>query len=501
MRTVFTDKQMTERLNNGYLWAAVACIAALCLGGVPIDPVVVILLGFSAVLWVVAYSSLRSTLTLSRIITLLIVAGFFLRLGYILYTGVQTRQHDVEWFGSGFGHAGYIEYLYQNGQLYQQDPTSVWQFYHPPLHYAVAAGLMRVMTALGCDYGRAVESIQYLTLFYSTLCMVLCRRLFGLMGLHGKGKAAAMALICFHPTFILMSGSINNDILSVTLMLGAAVAVLRWWKQPTFRRIVPVALCIGCGMMTKLSAALVAPAVAILFLWRWVRPASLPPIRRPIAQFGGFAAICCPLGLWWSVRNLVRFGTPPAYVPLLSEDNWLYIGQYSVWERLFDWVGYPVQSVFISYGLSEPTLDYNPTIAFLKTAVFGESDLSAQRAAIATPAAALFWVGAVIAVIAFAAMVWSLLREKNIGTAHKCFIGTLYATVFYSYLQFCLVYPHACTQNARYGVPLIVVGALFFGRLIGALRRRRLYPVCWGLYTLCAAFCLLSATVYVMLGA
>lgn len=76
----------------------------------------------------------------------------------------------------------------------------------------------------------------------------------------------SFSLIAFNPSFIIFAGSINNDILSITFMLGAILWTLRWYKTRTMRNIIPIALCIGFGMMTKLSVALVAPAVGLLFL-------------------------------------------------------------------------------------------------------------------------------------------------------------------------------------------------------------------------------------------
>ena len=43
------------------------------------------------------------------IVYIIITAGIILKLLYVLYTAVWTRQHDVIDFGVGEGHAGYIE--------------------------------------------------------------------------------------------------------------------------------------------------------------------------------------------------------------------------------------------------------------------------------------------------------------------------------------------------------------------------------------------------------
>ena len=229
---------------GGYLYMVLAVAAAACLldpTGPAEVPGIVMLGGLAVVAAVGLYWYLTGRMTAGRLITLLIAAGFVLRLGYTLYTGAQQRQHDVEQFGGGVGHAGYIEYLYEHFSLPPGDPTATWQFYHPPLHHWLAACCMRLITACGGSYQRAVESIQYLTLLYSGFCMLLCRRLFELLGLRGRGAVAAMGVVCFYPAFILLAGSVNNDILSVTLMLAALVTALQWWQEPTLPRILAVA--------------------------------------------------------------------------------------------------------------------------------------------------------------------------------------------------------------------------------------------------------------------
>ena len=47
---------------------------------------------------------------------------------------------------------------------------------------------------------------------------------------------------------------------------------------------------------------------------------------RILGQLGGFAVICFPLGLWYPVRNLVRFGVPLTYVQEMPENSVQYLG-------------------------------------------------------------------------------------------------------------------------------------------------------------------------------
>ena len=117
-----------------------------------------------------------------------------------------------------------------------------------------------------------------------------------------------------------------------------------------------------------------------------------------------FGVICCPLGLWWSVRNYLRFGVKPNYVPSLSNADVQYIGDLTAKHRLTDFSFSQFKIVFEQWG-GESYKEYNPTIAMLKNSLFGEgiNETFFPENARLVPYA-LFWIALVLAVIAFIAM-------------------------------------------------------------------------------------------------
>ena len=161
----------------------------------------------------------------------------------MLYTDISVRQHDVGNFDMEIGHCGYIRYFYENFNLPDFDVRNYWQFYHPPFLHIIAALWMRLQTFLGIDYYAAGENVQILTLFYSSICMVLSYKIFRQLGLKGRGLVCAVAIVAFCPTFYIMAGSVNNDILSIAFMLAAVLNTLYWYKNPTFPRIMAISLC------------------------------------------------------------------------------------------------------------------------------------------------------------------------------------------------------------------------------------------------------------------
>ncbi len=453
-----------------------------------------------ALVWLAGYLAVTRQMTAHRAVLLLFAAGFVLRLGYILYTDIDVRQHDVNSFGSGVGHAGYIEYLLNNKHLPDFDPTSVWQFYHPPLHHALAALWLDIMTKAGMAWQRALESIQFLTAFYSCCCLVISYRIFRFMNLKGAGLVCATALMAFSPTFLIFSGSINNDVLSVTFLLAALLAALKWSRSGSWAHILQIAVFIGLGMSTKMSVGILAPAIAAMFLWKLIQKGSRK--GRLIAQYAVFGVVCIPLGLWWNVRNALLYGSPLSYVPMLAEDSYMYVGNYSLFERFFIPLKDAWSSEFMLWG---PVYEYNAWAGLLKTSVFGEYILTNFNPAVNGFSDVLVLVNLALALFAAALLIrYTFSKRSPFDLSQRLLVSGNYLAILLSYLAFCYKFAHTCTMNIRYASPLILLSALVLGLAIGASPRKQekvgAKVLSWTAIGLTGVFCVFSSAVYVLLG-
>ena len=482
-------------------------------------------IGLTLILAVGLYMFNTKTLTPEKMVFLLIATGFILRLAYILYTDVgvyglsnQDRQHDVFYFNNktdNFRHSSYIEWFYNNLSLPKVEPEGLNQYYHPPLHHFVSAVWMRVMTTLGASYYIAVESIQILTLFYSSACMIIAAKILQFMKLKGIAFILPLAVICFHPTLIIMSGSVNNDMLSVVLAFGAVYATMVWYKTPNIKNIVIIAFLIGGSMTSKLSGGLIAPAVAVVFLVVLIKNMNKNGTGKGfvsmLPQFGIFALICVPLGLWWQIRTAVLFDVPLTYVPSLSEASGQFLGEYSGFERLFTFPFESIKNIFVVWDSNG--FDYNEYSIFLgliKTAVFGEFTLFnvAHQNIVSNVGNVfchlLFWSCVMLTAIAVWGIVYSFVKKKYIVDLTLTVMFLLVGLVILiNYVKFCFDYPFTCTQNFRYCVPLMLVGATFTGNLYTNIRDKKdtfSKMMKWAIPTCVAVFCLSSSMVYILLG-
>lgn len=477
----------------------------------------VFLCGVSAVYW-----KLSGRLTEGKLIALLFLLSLAARLCYILLITVKTNQHDTYWFGYpgvNQGHTGYILYLFENGEPPGKEVLTHGMFYHPPLHHIVCALWLKLQTALGVPFDVAAENLQILTLFYSMVSLYASYRVMKMLGLRGGALFVPFCLLAFHPTFFLLSGSINNDCMSVMFCLLAVWAMLAWTEKQTFPRILALALCIGCGMLAKLGAALIVPAVAVLFLLRFFKAKGWgwKGKGRLLLQFALFAAVCMPLGLGWQVRNLLLYQLPVAYVPRLSDTVDQYIGNCPAWTRLFDFGSLSEFGVFPMCTGWDGAEAYEHCIplALQKSALFGEYSYWSQIPAYDALGTLLFYVnaalivgsiaGAVVCTVSFCKTQFgetadgAFCAQNGFGRMPFLFLLLYGGCMLGSYVQFCFAYPHFCSMDFRYIVPTLLIGAVFLGVTIRRLEERKgRFALLLRTVLLCctAAFCVCSLLLY-----
>ncbi len=418
------------------------------------------------------------------------LTAFFLRLSYVLYTPHWVRQHDVIGFGNYEGQAAYIEWFLNEKRLPDFDPTTRWGFFQPPLHHIISAIWIGIQSFFGKNYGRACENVQYLTLIYSLLIMFYAYLIYKQAGLKEKELVLAFALTAIHPGFILLSGSVNNDCLCELFIIMSFYYTVRWYRDSRIRNIIPIALCVGLSMFTKLSGALAAPSIAFIFLVKWIEGRK-PGFLGYLKQYVVFGLICVPVALFYPVRNLLKYGTPMNYTPPVGEP--LY--GHSLLERIFD---IRTDTPFINLIQNGNAYDeFNIPLAILKTSLFGETNLAANEPRMIPFAWAVLILGALLAIIiAFMTLyvtVGSVKRKEN--TAETLFWGISYLVPVVFLINLCISTPYFSSQDFRYIQYVIVIEGLFAG--LYCRKRKR---AGWMLMILTSLFGAGVVSVYILLG-
>ena len=426
-----------------------------------------------------------------KLCALIFAAAVLVRIVYVIATPAFVRQHDSYLPGMRIGHLGYIEYILRHDfriPTLDMNPTKVWQYVHPPLHHLLAALWVKLLRALGMPSLLCGESIQVLTLLYSCLTLCFAYGVFRELRLRGSGLVIAFSLTAFSPVLIQFAGSINNDCLVTMLMAATVWTAMRWYRRPSVGAMAVCGLCFGLSMAAKLSAALMAPALALLFL-------SIPiqkrqTVREITVQYAAFLLIAAPLALAFPLYNTIRWGISPTYVNQASILSLFGVRGYSAAERFLSVKKEQILSPYLI--LLGKNKDHNILLSLIKTATFGEYTLTRSKDLVFCVSCLLLAVHIALCLMGiFSAPIqvkrgW-MRRETRTMTS---FFLALSVTMLFSYIRFCFAYPYVCSMDARYIVLLIIPGAA----CVGKMRRGKGLRV-----LLTAAFCLLSALQIVLL--
>lgn len=405
-------------------------------------------------------------LTEEKIIFAIIFMGMIFHCCYVLLSGIHDRQHDEGTY-TGIassqinpGHLGYIEYIYKFHRLPDMNPYELFSYYHPPLHHLLSALWLTLLRSLGMAEELAFENLQALPLFYSGLFMFITYLIMKKAGAKGRGFYAGLFFVSMHPALVLMSGSVNNDMLSVVLLACCLLSAMCFIRERSFKNLILIALSIGFGMISKLNVAVMAFPIGLIFLMDFItviRGKDKQVIAERVRNYIVFGVVTAIIGLSWIVRNLIRFREKPG-IP--TPPGIMYTGDYSIWARLgipaladwhFDFPFHPLSGKVI----------HNTWIIMLQTSLFGEvypqyiTDFPLALCRIAYIAAIVF---AVLSLGLFFVMQYRKVKRPGQTNVYDAvFLASGYFIVLLSFAAFILKYPYTCSSDFRY----VVIGLVY----------------------------------------
>lgn len=384
----------------------------------------------------------------------IIVIGIIIRTAYILYTPITKRQHDME---PDVGHLAYIKTIYDTGKL---PDSNKWQFYQQPFHHILSALWLRANTFFGVEYEKAEESLQILTAFYSCLTLLISYLILKELNYDDTIKVAILAVIAVHPTMIILSGSVNNDMLMVLFVFTDLLYIIKWNKDPSWKNTIILALSVAFGAITRIASTIVAFPILYIFINKFMKEfVPEKKSRKKIfikyaKKFIVFGVISLSIGLSYSIRNYIKFNQSIFYVP---DAGWLvYCGDRSIFERFF------IISKEFTRIFCNPYDDCNIYAYLIKCSLFGEFNLnypdSPDRSLIVERLLIIF------NILIISASIYSLivaLRKKEEKDTNTKMLMIFYFSELMMYLYGNISKPFACTMDFRYIVPNLLIGLIF----------------------------------------
>lgn len=383
------------------------------------------------------------------IILIIMILGIIIRAMYIIYTPITERQHDV-YSITDQGHLGYIYTIYQTGKL---PNTNSIQFYHPPLFHLIAAGWLKVNDVFNISLDRSIEGIQVITAIFSSLIMFVGYRIVEKIEIKSIYKIFIMAVLAFHPTFIILAGSINNDILMILLSFYIILYLIKWNDKPNIKNTIILAVITGCSVMTKISGAIMAIPIIYTFIKKIVEiyRTENNKLLGLFGKFMLFGTLSLPLGLWHPIRNLILFNQPLGGV-LLPGDG-LYVGQYSTVQRF---LSISFKELFGQVYCVIPD-NHNVFAYIVKCSILGEFTYNNNINIYVTFFKFVNFV-IVLAIVLCTVILIGKYKRKD----KNSFITMILLITFFinmtSYYSFNVQYPYICTMDFRYIVPTIFTG-------------------------------------------
>ena len=385
---------------------------------------------------------------------LIIFVSWVIRVIYVLNTSVGERQHDLgyaTYLDDGIvnpGHLGYIEYIAKFHHLPDFDPFSIFSYYHPPVHHLIAGFVVDMAHRLGVSEPAVYEWIQLPTCIYGCLTVLTAFFILRLLDDDENDTLIPLGLIAFHPGLIYMSGTVNNDMLATLMSFLCVYVTLLWVKKGhELKHLILMALCIGFGLISKLNVAVLIFPMGLVMLTVLISSVREGKLAARIKEYVIFAVIALPIGLSWSIRNIVRFGVKPGISSATPESN-QYLGSYPLSEI----IGMPVKSsISFPFHSENAVYCHNAWSILFKTSLFSEifpEDITPFMLGVCRTAFILALILAFICAILSIVRPIILIRkgDKEIGI----FLLTGFLSVLVTYVLFVIKYPYTCSCDFRY---------------------------------------------------
>lgn len=396
-----------------------------------------------------------------KILRWILLLGCIMRIGYTFYNGVFSRVHDV-WYYDDYtqnSKASYLMWLIERGKL---PDTYEGQLYHQPFSYLFTAGVCKILQLM--TYDRNIYFVGSIggklgSCIASCMTMLFSLKLCKELKMKQESKILVMWFVAFLPGMYLAAGRIGEDAFSCLFAVMEIYTALKWYHNSNIRNTIYTAIAFGFGLQTNLSCILPMGLLVILVLEKMV--GDHDAIKKYIGQTAIFAGIAAPLGLWFYIRNAIRFGIPFTYINEQEVGNILWTGEHSLWERFapINWRN------LISSPYANTYEDYNLSTYFLKSEIFGEFSFEMGKVIPYT----LLIINLLMTIFLIAFM-FRLIIKREKEHDEWALMG-----MFAFYLLFiCYSYykePFGCSMDARYFLIVPILKVVLLGKLSEGLNR------------------------------
>ena len=261
------------------------------------------------------------------------------------------------------------------------------------------------------------------------------------------------------PTGIILAGTLNNDSLALMLSIMSIFYTIAWYKDSKIESLIKLSLSISLAIMTKINSALIAIPIAIIFLIKLLQEKE--NFKKYIIYYLIFGIIALPIGLWFPIRNLVKYNIPITYVQEVGEGKQhdAYLGNYSIIQRLLGISKNNLET--INFNFEKGKADYNIFLSTLKSFIVDEQIDYSENLILKVSIYSLFFISLVIFILFVILLI--KIDKKDIW---NLFFNLLFVIESIFYIKFCIDYPYSFSMNFRYIVPILISMVLIIGKYV-----------------------------------
>ena len=402
-----------------------------------------------------------------KILILIILLGFVLRLFFISAYEISYFQYDIGTIDEFDGtyaeyegiknidrkylkegsHLEYIFTIYNTGKL----PSSTAnQFYHPPLSHAIFAGFMRLVSLFTDNAKILIESLEFVSIAYSMIIIYLSYKIMKEIGFSDKQTILPITIITFHPLSIFLAKMVNTDGLVSCFILLSILYTIRWYKDTNYKNLLMLTFAIGLGGMTKTSIIVMALPLVFIYMKKIIESVDdFEEEKKIIIQGILFSLITLPMIFWYQIRSSILYEYTPFAIagPLetLKSSNMSFASRWLFSTEIFNKI-FELNASNVWANLIISSINFLPD---LESVVPYGISLALRGLSIA------FIIISIIAMFKY---------TKN--SEHKSillFLVVTYIAWIIGYIYFNIQLPYTCTMHARYIITAMIIGIIYLG--------------------------------------
>jgi 4-amino-4-deoxy-L-arabinose transferase-like glycosyltransferase len=184
---------------------------------------------------------------------------------------------------------------------------------HPPLYYAVSAGVVVATGSLDWSFDRTLTLMRLVSVamvgFLPLMAFSVTRRLTGNRRLADAAALLPLAI----PQLASLGGSVSND--ALVILLGGLMTVLLariLTGDRSWRTYLLIAAVLGAALLTKGTLLVLVPVVGIAVVVGARRPTRGEPSlgwKPTLVRLAAVWGLAFVIGGWWWAVNILRYGS------------------------------------------------------------------------------------------------------------------------------------------------------------------------------------------------